>query len=260
MNISILGAGAFGKALGKILQDNQHQISYFDPIAFPQVTLAQATAQAEAIVIAIPSSILTDFMETYPTELKSIPTIIATKGLSDLALFQNFTRLSASAGPAFAQEIISGKPATFTASDQLDQQLFANAQITVEVCGDLLGILLCGSLKNLYAIGAGYFSDSESNLASYIESAHVETKAYLQSHGANPATAELACGIGDLILTCSNDTSRNLTCGKRLKTGQSLAQITTELGTVEGVSAARRIDVKGYPLLQKVVKLVYNQN
>ena len=53
MIISILGAGAFGRALGKILTDNNHEIKYYDPYLYPEVSLEQATYQANAIVIAI---------------------------------------------------------------------------------------------------------------------------------------------------------------------------------------------------------------
>ena len=66
MIISILGAGAFGSALGKILTDNHHDIRYYDPFLYPEVSLEQATYQANAIIIAIPSANLPEFIENYP--------------------------------------------------------------------------------------------------------------------------------------------------------------------------------------------------
>ena len=53
MNIAMLGAGAFGKALGKILTDNGHAVKYYDPFLYPDVSIDQACFEAGAIVIAI---------------------------------------------------------------------------------------------------------------------------------------------------------------------------------------------------------------
>lgn len=171
-------------------------------------------------------------------------------------LFASFPQFSAISGPAFAGEIIEGKPATFTASAPFAMGLFKNNQVEIELCDDLLGILLCGTLKNIYAIGAGYHSHSENSMASFIQHAHSETKAYLHTHGANPETAELACGLGDLILTCTNDTSRNFTCGRMLYDGRSMDEIRGELKTVEGLNAIPLVDIDNkYPLLRQIAKL-----
>jgi glycerol-3-phosphate dehydrogenase (NAD(P)+) len=256
MNIAMLGAGAFGKALGKILNDNGHAVKYYDPFLYPDVSIDQACFEAGAIVIAIPSNALEDFLANYPDYLRKTPTILATKGVMNADLFASFPQFSAISGPAFASEIIEGKPATFTASAPFAMGLFKNDQIEIELCDDLLGILLCGTLKNIYAIGAGYHSNSENSMASFIQHAHSETKAYLHTHGANPETAELACGLGDLILTCTNDTSRNFTCGRMLYDGHSMDEIRDELKTVEGLNAIPLVDVDNkYPLLRQIAKL-----
>ncbi len=256
MNIAILGAGAFGKALGKILTDNQHQISYYDPFVFPDINLDQACYQAHAIIIAIPSIALTDFIANYPDYLKKIPTILATKGLKSPDLFADFTQFSVVSGPAFASEIIDGKPATFTASAPFAMGLFKNNQIDIELSDDINGILLCGTLKNIYAIGAGFHYNSENSTASFIQHAHNEAKAYLKKHNANPETAELACGLGDLILTCGSETSRNFSCGKMLADGKNIDEIHNELKTVEGLNAVFDLDIsQEYPLLRRIAKL-----
>lgn len=256
MIISILGAGVFGKALGKILTDNHHEVKYYDPYVYPDIPLEQATYQANAIAIVIPSANLPEFLETYPSHLKKLPTILATKGICDPSMFDDFKQFSAISGPGFAQEIIDGKPATFTASAPFAMGLLKNEQIQIELQEDLLGILLCGSLKNIYAIGAGYHGDSENDSAIFIQHAHAEMQKYLKDHGAQPYTAELACGIGDLILTCTHDASRNYMCGIRLREGKSLPEIIDELKTVEGVSALSKIDHADYMILDEIYDLV----
>ena len=256
MKVSILGAGAFGQALGKVLTDNQHQISYYDPQLFPDINLDAATYQADAVVIAIPSAFLGDLIAEYPDRLKKLPTVCATKGLLNANMFADFTQFSVISGPGFAQEIIDGKPSTMTASTPFAMGLLQNNQITIELHEDLAGILLCGSLKNIYAIGAWYHSESASDTAMLIQHAHYEMKKYLADHDADPETAECACGLGDLILTCSNDTSRNFTCGKRLREGKIIPEIINELKTVEGFSALEKVDTDNYMVLREIKDLV----
>lgn len=256
MNIAILGAGVFGKALGKILTDNGHQINYYDPNVYPDITLDMATYKANTIVIAIPSIFIPDFIDNYPQELKTIPTILASKGLLNADLFADFSQFSVISGPAFASEIMDGKPATFTASSPYIMGLFKNDQISIELFDDPLGIILCGTLKNVYAIGAGYHSDSMNDMATFIERAHNEIATYLHKHGADPHTSDMACGLGDLILSSTNRESRNFTFGKRLKAGDNINDILNDLQTVEGYSAAQIIDTENYPLLQQVKDII----
>ena len=256
MNIAILGAGAYGRALGKIVSNNGHDLSFYDPKVMPGVSLEQAVSPAEAVIICIPSNFLPSFLEDYPKEFKQKPTFLASKGLKDVNIFKDFDNFAIISGPSFAEEIMEGKQTTLTATNQLAVDIFSNQQIEIEICQDLQGVLLCGSLKNAYAIGAGFNSDSENAVAALIVRAHAETRKYLLEHSANPDTAELACGIGDLVLSCSSDTSRNYTCGKKLHAGQNLDDILTELQTVEGINSLHELDVsEDYPLLLHIARI-----
>lgn len=252
MTITILGAGAFGSALGKILTDNHHDVKYYDPYLYPDTNLERATDKTDAVIITIPSAAIPDFLTSYPNRLKTLPTILASKGLDNPDIFKDFAQFSVISGPGFAQEILDGKPTTFTASAPFALGIFKNDQVQVELQDDPLGIMLCGTLKNIYAIGTGYHSDSENDSAIFVQHAHAEMQKYLEDHGANPRTTELACGIGDLIATCTNKTSRNFTCGVYLREGRGLPEILSELKTVEGLSALERVDRDNYPLINEV--------
>ena len=254
MIISILGAGVFGKALGKIVTDNGHEVHYYDPAVYPETTLDDTTKDTHAVIISIPSNFIPDFIANYPASLKNRPTILASKGLLNLDCFKDFTQFSVISGPAFAEEIMNGKHITFTASDPFAMGLMKNEQVDVELADDPIGIALCGTLKNIYAIGSGYNSDGDT--ATYIEHARNEMADYIEKHGGDRKTVNLACGIGDLILTCTNDTSRNYRCGQRLKAGEGIDSILNDLKTVEGYSAAKTINVEGYPLLAKVRAII----
>ena len=133
MKIAVLGAGAFGQALGKILTDNGHTISYYDPALYPDVDLSAATDDVSTVVIAIPSIFLPEFIDNYPDHLKKLPTILASKGLMNIDMFADFEQFSVISGPAFAKEIMEGKPATFTASNPYAMGLFKNDQISIEL-------------------------------------------------------------------------------------------------------------------------------
>ena len=252
----MLGAGAFGKALAKILTDNHHEISFYDPALYPDINLDAATYQADAVVITIPSMYLDSFLQEYPQRLKKIPTILASKGLMNIDLFSDFEQFSVISGPGFANEILDNKPTTFTVSSPFAMNLLQNEQVSIELCDDTLGIVICGALKNIYAIGAGYYSDSENMIAVFIERAHTEMHHYLTDHGGQAETVELSCGIGDLILTCTNGTSRNYRCGQMLRDGKKIDEITKELNTIEGLSALIRADTDNYHLLHEINDLV----
>ncbi len=256
MKIAILGAGAYGQALAKILSDNQHQITFYDPAVYPDVSIEAATFGTDTIVIAVPSMYLDSLIENYPENIKKIPTILASKGMTNIEKFSDFSQFSVISGPGFAQEIMDGKPTTLTASTPFAMGLFQNQQVTVELCEDTIGIVLCGAIKNIYAIGAGYYSNSENMSATFLQHAHAEMQRYLVDHGAKAETAELACGLGDLILTCTNDTSRNYRCGVMLREGKSIDDITSELKTVEGLTALLNADVENYKLLREIRDLV----
>jgi hypothetical protein len=157
---------------------------------------------------------------------------------------------------SISEEIMEGKPTTLTASNPFAMGLFQNQQVTVELCDDLPGIVMCGALKNIYAIGAGYYSNSENMSATFMQHAHAEMQRYLVDHGAKSETAELACGLGDLILTCTNDTSRNFRCGVWLREGKSIEEITSQLKTVEGLTALLNADTESYKLLHGIQDLV----
>lgn len=255
MRITIIGAGAFGTALGKILVENKQTVNFFD-VKNQTLTLEVATAKAEAVVLAIPSEAVEKFMKTVPERLKKVPLILATKGLLSPALFKDFEDFAVLSGPAFASEIIAGKTATLTGTSKLVKKLFENKQIEIELTNDVLGVMLCGSLKNIYAIGAGAVSSSQNALAAYIEDAHGEMRKYLSEHGAKEETADLACGIGDLVLTATSLESRNFKFGRLLMGAGQNAELVMREGTIEGLAALKKVDRKDYPLIKQIYKEV----
>lgn len=255
MNILIIGAGKFGRALGKILGDNGHALNYYDPMVFPERSVMEAGASAEVVILALPSMAIMEFLATYPTELRNLPTVLTSKGLTNLDLFRDFAHLMVLSGPAFAEDLMAGVPATLTASDPLVRDLFQNEQMTIELTNDTLGVVLCGTLKNAFAVGAGYWY-GERDIEDFLAEALIEEGDYLMDHGARPETAQLACGQGDLRLTCTSPKSRNWQCGQLLKSGATLDEVVEKLGTIEGLNILKRLDYVNYALLAEIRDLI----
>ena len=171
-------------------------------------------------------------------------------------------------GPSFAEEVARGLPtAVALASRQGD---FAR-RISAELHGgrlriyandDLVGAEIGGAVKNVMAIAAGI---SDGLGFGYNARAALMTRGLAEiarlgvALGGHPATFMGLAGMGDLILTCTGDLSRNRRVGLALAAGKSLPQILEELGHVaEGVSTAReaaqlaqRLDVE-MPITQAV--------
>ena len=226
MNITILGAGAFGTALGNILQANGHTITYYDHKF--TLTLDEATKNADVIVLAIPSAFIDEPLKNLRTDL---PLIVATKGLLSLEPFTKFHQVMFLSGGAFAADLNNCLKTTLTASHPLIQDLFTTDWLDFEVTNDAKGMILCGSLKNIYAIEAG-FRDVEKNpklRAEMIHAVVAEMKQILAANGAEPVTVDLACGIGDLKVTFTSS-SRNYRFGLALKNNPSSQPIETTEG------------------------------
>jgi glycerol-3-phosphate dehydrogenase (NAD(P)+) len=165
-------------------------------------------------------------------------------------------------GPGFADEIKSGKPIVLTATDPVIDELFGTDSLKFDHTDDRLGVLMCGALKNVYAIFAGYLQLERGSSAwlNYIKAAAAEMMEILLANGADRKTVDLACGIPDLKLTCGYP-SRNYEYGDRLRVNPDYLPEKT----VEGVSTIKRIRQNeivipsGLQILPDILKLVIDK-
>ena len=234
MKIAILGAGAFGTALGGILAGKGYDIDYYDS-KVEQEKLSDVVSMAKYIVLAVPSSAAPYVLPHLP---KSIPLIVATKGILSEFVFREFSDYMILSGPGFADDIKSKKKTFLTATDSRVAELFGTDYLEFDFTEDRKGVLMCGALKNVYAILAGLkgLERNSKEWKEFIKTASEEMKAILALNGAEAKTVDLACGIGDLKLTCGYP-SRNYEYGDLLRDNPGLKPEKT----VEGLSAMRRI-------------------
>ncbi len=152
-------------------------------------------------------------------------------------------------GPTFAREVAEGKPsgATVAARDiavaRRLQDAFSGSRFRVYAETDVVGIEVGGALKNVMAIaagmcdGLGFGHNARALLISRGLAEITRVGVYL---GAHPQTFSGLAGLGDLVLTCTGDQSRNRTVGIRLGRGEKIADILSGMTMVaEGVNTAK---------------------
>jgi glycerol-3-phosphate dehydrogenase (NAD(P)+) len=151
-------------------------------------------------------------------------------------------------GPSFAQEVAAGLPVALTVAST-DEDLctlavgaFHHGMARIYRASDVVGVEVGGALKNVMAIAAGICDGLElgqNARAALITRGLAEIARFGVSLGAEPETFHGLTGLGDLVLTCTGDLSRNRRVGLGLAAGKPLAQVVGELGHVaEGVPCA----------------------
>lgn len=187
--------------------------------------------------------------------------INASKGLEDGTLYSIDAvyrevlpaRIAARAtylsGPTFASELAAGMPAAIVLAGRdpettaLAQQALSHLHFRIYTTDDVLGVLVGGALKNVIAIAAGVSDGlgfgSNSRVA-LITRGLAEITRIGVALGAHAQTFAGLSGMGDLVLTCSGDASRNRRVGLALGRGKSMPEVMAEMTQVaEGVKTAR---------------------
>ncbi len=184
-------------------------------------------------------------------------------------------RLAVISGPSFAKEVAAGIPtAVVAAAPQQDiaeqvQNIFTNAAFRVYTNNDILGVELCGALKNVMALAAGVSDGLGFGLntrAALITRGLAEISRLGLALGAQAATFSGLAGMGDLVLTCTGDLSRNRSVGIALGQGKTLDEILNGMNMVaEGVKTtlsayqlAAKVGVE-VPITEQMYKILYQQ-
>lgn len=155
-------------------------------------------------------------------------------------------------GPSFAQEVAAGLPVALTVASADDTLQAATVQALhhgaarIYRSDDVVGVELGGALKNVMAIAAGIgdgLALGHNARAALITRGLAEIARLGAALGARPETFMGLTGLGDLVLTCTGDLSRNRRVGLALAAGEPLAAIVARLGHVaEGVACAPAAD------------------
>ncbi|MEW5296797.1 MAG: hypothetical protein WDW38_007564 [Sanguina aurantia] len=209
------------------------------PTQFVEGTMAKVAhlLRPEHILVSCAKGITMDTLETVNEVLRRVvPASIA-------------GRLAYLSGPSFAAEVAAGLPAAVTVAAENEgiaaqiQMLLSTPRFRCYRTTDVIGVEVGGALKNVLAIACG-ISDGlkfgNSARAALITRGLYELTKIAVAKGGNALTCSGLAGVGDLVLTCTGDLSRNRTVGLRLGRGERLADITASMKAVaEGVPTAR---------------------
>ncbi len=248
--------------------------------------LEAAAAGAELIVVATPSQATRDLLgKTQNLFPRNVPIVSVAKGIENGTLSTMTEVLEQSlpdayhqhiavlSGPSFAKEMVRRLPTVVTIASRYEntakaaQAMFKSDVFRAYTSTDVVGVQVGGALKNVIAIAAG-MSDGlglgHNSRSAIITRGLAEITRIAVRMGGNPLTLSGLAGLGDLVLTCTGELSRNRTVGYELGRGRSLDDILKEMKQVaEGVKtakSARDLSIKvgvELPICEQVYKIAW---
>jgi glycerol-3-phosphate dehydrogenase (NAD(P)+) len=290
-DIGVVGAGAWGTALAKVLANKGERVTlwchgadsfraivetgenctYLPGISLPAEikatqSLSEAVERKQLVICALPSHVVRQVFAQASSSIDARTMILCgTKGIEERSLKtmgELLIDLFSSAhqgyhaflsGPTFAIEVARQLPAAATVAARDEQvarsiqEILSTHNLRIYTSSDVTGVQMGGVVKNVIAIAAG-ISDGlglgQNARAALITRGLAEMTRLAVRMGADPATLAGLPGLGDLVLTCAGDLSRNRAVGLEIARGKSLSEITASTRTVaEGARNTRSVRV-----------------
>ena len=290
MKIGLFGCGAYGMALSDIMTTNGCSVTMWTRFedekelleknrgndkAIPgfeipdnviiTTNIEETIKDKDLLIVAIPAAYVDDLAKDMAPYIKDNHILIATKGIEqDTGLFINqileqyldTKNIAVISGPSFAIDLVSKMPAGLSVASKneetikLAKQALQNRYIKLRETDDIIGVEICGSIKNVLALSAGMLEGlnaNESTKAMLLTEAMHDMEAILDSFEAKKRTVTSFAGIGDLLLTCTSTKSRNYSFGKLIGSGATKEEIDDYLS---------KKTVEGYYTLESIYKLL----
>ncbi|MDH2327846.1 NAD(P)-dependent glycerol-3-phosphate dehydrogenase [Cereibacter sp. SYSU M97828] len=288
MSVAILGAGAFGTALAIAIEGPVtlwgRGLTGREVPRLPGATLPDsvriATGLSEitekTVLLAVPMQALSGFVRNHAKVLDRRRLVACCKGI-DLASGHGPAEVISRAcpnaipailtGPSFAADIARGLPTALTlacedeAVGELIQRELSGPALRLYRTTDVAGAELGGALKNVVAIAAGVAIGAgmgDSARAALMTRGHAEMLRLAHDLGARAETLAGLSGLGDLVLTCTSDQSRNFRYGRALGSGADFPPDQTVEGVATALAVAKLAHDRGVdmPIAQMVAALV----
>ena len=212
--------------------------------------------------------------------IKNVPIILCSKGVeintekftSEIAEEYLSNPILVLSGPSFAEELVNNLPASVSLASKHKAlceelaEILTSSTFILYPNYDVIGTQICGAFKNILAILCGVFYGlnlGKSAIAYLITKALEEMRLLIKNLGGDPNTVDEVCGIGDIILTCTNEMSRNMSFGKFLAQGGTIDVWQGEL--VEGAYTTKVIPLFqkqniNIPIFHMAYDIIYNNN
>lgn len=219
----------------------------------PTADFARA-ASSDIVLLAVPMQSLRGVIEAHAGLLRDRALVACCKGVelgtgllpaAVIAAILPEAPVAVLTGPSFAEDIAAGKPTALTlavsgARAEALQEALSTRSLRLYLTDDLTGAQLGGALKNAVAIAAGVAIGAglgESARAALMTRGFAEMMRHAETRGARSETLHGLSGLGDLVLTCTSEKSRNYRLGLALGAGRP----PPAGATVEGVATARAL-------------------
>ena len=256
MKIAVIGTGSYGIALGMMLAKNKnnkimfwshnedtinyfnknHRFELFDNVKIPNnifITNSYAEVMKDAKIIFFVTSAkyIKEISENIKKYYNNEPICIASKGIDHNTLLplsqlvKNILKtnnISVISGPTFAIDLINNNPCALAIGGYSKKTIniiknnLENETLKLRISSDIIGIQLCGSIKNIIAIAAGILKGlgcMESTESFLINESLHDLKNIIKSLGGKRKTILSFAGVGDIVLTCYSPKSRNYSFG-----------------------------------------------
>lgn len=288
-----VGLWVYEPELAVALEETRENHVYFPghrihPNVRPSAELARVVADALVVVSVSPSQAVRSVMQRAAEWIRPDALVVsASKGIEDGTLLlmhqvlgevlaENLRHpIAALSGPSFADEVARGAPTAVSLACSAEdvarklQALFSGPTFRVYTLDDVVGVEVGGALKNVVALAAGIADGlgfGHNSRAALITRGLAEISRLGVALGAKSLTFLGLSGLGDLVLTCTGDLSRNRSVGLRLGRGEKLKDILTSMKAVaEGVKTcdaavglARRHGVE-MPIAEEVWKVLHEE-
>jgi glycerol-3-phosphate dehydrogenase (NAD(P)+) len=248
--------------------------------------LEDALTGATCVLVVVPTHGLRDVLMSALPFLPEGSTIVsATKGIEENSLLlvseifeqilppAEHSRLTYLGGPSFAKEVAANMPTAVSIAGHdkhhrdIARDVFSTDRFRAYTTEDVIGVEVGGALKNVIAIAVGVADGmgfGHNSRAGLITRGLAEINRVAVTLGANPLTIAGLSGMGDLVLTCTGELSRNRTVGVKLGQGQKLADILGSMNMVaEGVRTAHSANQLSQklgldmPITHEVYRMLY---
>jgi glycerol-3-phosphate dehydrogenase (NAD(P)+) len=240
--------------------------AYLPGVIFPENLIIEANLEAaiqssDAVLVVSPSHAFAEILVKVKPYLGHRPLAWASKGfepgtgrfLHEVAeeILDKNTPIALITGPSFAKDVADNKPTLVTVATSDSQFADAvahalhNEKFRVYISSDIIGAELGGAVKNVLALATGICDGmglGDNTRAAILTRGMAEMMRLGKAMNCQPETLMGLSGLGDLVLTCTGDLSRNRRMGLALGRGQTIKQAKAEIGqVVEGIGTADEV-------------------
>ena len=268
----------------KNLINNEHKCKFIkdmvlDNKIYCSNDVVEVVKNADYIFHVTPSKVTRNVFKQYKDYVENKPIVICSKGLEnatlktlDQVMLEELpsAKIAAFSGPSYATEVVKHIPTAIILASKHDDvledvsKLLMNNYMRIYKSRDVVGVEVGGALKNIIAFCAGICA--ELNLGTNAQAALItrglaEITRLGEKMGADKETFFGLSGLGDLILTCSSDESRNRRAGRLIGSGKTIEEAKKEIGmtieSIENIEVAKKLAEK-YDVEMPIVNVAYD--